>query len=238
MTRSIGLVALLAAAACAETVDFEALPKGQLPPMDSRARIEPWGAAMTGAGAPPQWEVRWDATAPSGRAVLAQISDDHSSGRFPMAIYRRAAIQDGEIRVRFKAVSGSIDQAAGLVWRYQDQDNYYVVRANALEDNVVLYKVERGKRSSIPPTGRENDYGVMHTVRDNAWTSLAVAFAGSRFAVFCDGEKLFEVQDATFTAAGQVGLWTKADSVTYFDDFEVSEEKAGAARRQEKEQKR
>ena len=189
---------------------------------------------MTGDGAPPVWEIRRDATAPSGTKVLAQVSNHRRSGRFPMAIYGGADMENGEIRVKFKALSGSIDQAAGLVWRYQDQDNYYVVRANALEDNVVLYKVEGGKRSSLPPVGREDDYGVMHTVRDLAWTSLAVSFAGSRFAVFFDGEKLFEVEDATFTAAGKVGLWTKADSVTYFDDFAVWDESIRDARTESK----
>ena len=83
---------------------------------------------------------------------------------------------DGNIAVRFKPVSGRVDQAAGLVWRYRDANNYYIVRANALEDNVVLYKVENGRRSPLGPIGRSDDYGVKHTVPAEQWSTLAVAF--------------------------------------------------------------
>jgi hypothetical protein len=124
--------------------------------------------------------------------------------------------------VKFKPVSGEIDRAAGLVWRYRDENNYYIVRANALEDNVVLYKVVDGKRTSLAPEGTPpGTYGVDREVPAGRWSALKVVVEGSRFTVLFDGEKLFEVEDGTFTGAGRVGLWTKADSVTYFDDFEV-----------------
>ncbi len=198
----------------AETVDFESSMVGGLP--------AGWSTAMTFKALPPRWEVTPDGSAPSGGKVLAQLSDDPTSGRFPLAIYEKASLQDGEIRVKFKPVSGKVDQAAGLVWRYKDENNYYIVRANALEDNVVLYKVENGRRSSLAPVGTSaKTYGVKHTVASQTWSSLGVAFAGSRFSVFFGGEKLFDVEDATFSQPGKVGLWTKADSVTYFDDFEV-----------------
>ena len=155
--------------------------------------------------------------------MLAQLSDDRTSGRFPLAIYDGAEMTDGAIAVRFKPVSGRVDQAAGLVWRYGDANNYYIVRANALEDNVVLYKVENGRRSPLGPIGRSDDYGVKHTVPAEQWSTLAVAFQGTRFTVSFDGEKLFEVDDSTFSGPGRVGLWTKADSVTYFDGFEIEE---------------
>jgi hypothetical protein len=105
------------------------------------------------------------------------------------------------------------------VWRCLDADNYYVVRANALENNVVMYKLEKGRRSSLDLVGRKGGYGLKVNVPRAEWGTLKVTFAGSRFTVFLNGEKLFEVDDKTFGDAGQVGLWTKADSVTLFDNF-------------------
>ena len=122
-----------------------------------------------------------------------------------------------------KPVSGREDQAAGLVWRYRDSDNYYVVRANALEDNVVLYKVERGKRSDLRAKGAGLlSYGRKIDVPSGAWSSLRVVARGSVFVVHFNDQVLFEVEDLTFTQPGKVGVWTKADSVTYFDDLAVA----------------
>ena len=214
MFRWVAAVLFLVPPMVAETVDFESSKAGGLP--------AGWSAAMTFKAAPPRWEVTQDKSAPSGSKVLAQLSDDPTSGRFPLAIHETVGLKDGEIRVKFKPVSGKVDQAAGLVWRYKDENNYYIVRANALENNVVLYKVENGKRSSLAPVGTSaKTYGVMHTVPSQKWSTLGVVFAGTRFSVFFDGEKLFDVEDSTFAQPGKVGLWTKADSVTYFDDFEV-----------------
>lgn len=218
--------ALLAAAVLnGETIDFEQVAPGRLPSGWSEAATSTgWFTAITGKGESPQWEVLADATASSGTKVLAQLSDDRTSGRFPLAVYGRADLVNGKVQVKFKPISGSVDQAAGLVWRYKDENNYYIVRANALEDNVVLYKVENGKRSALSPIGRKGDYGVKHTVPANKWSTLSVAFAGPRFTVSFDGDKLFDVEDSTFAESGKVGLWTKADSVTHFDDFEVQEQ--------------
>ncbi|HJR71780.1 MAG TPA: hypothetical protein VKA43_17175 [Gammaproteobacteria bacterium] len=204
---------LAPAAALGDVVDFEAADVGSVP--------TGWAVAMTSDGGQPRWEIVRDATSPVGERVLAQVSDDRTSGRFPLAIYDDVETVDGSVTVRFKPISGRIDQAAGLVWRYRDPGNYYIVRANALENNVVLYKVEDGRRTPLPPIGRGDDYGVEHRVPDQSWSTLAVTFSGTRFVVTFDGAPLFEVEDATFTSAGRVGLWTKADSVTYFDGFEV-----------------
>ena len=202
-----------AAVAAAETINFDSASPGSLP--------SGWASAMTHSGGAPQWEALKDDTAPSKPNVLAQTSNDRTSGRFPLAVLEKSNFKDGELRVRFKPVSGQVDQAAGLVWRYRDENNYYIVRANAREDNVVLYKVEGGKRTSLAPKGTPaNTYGVKHKVPSQTWSTLGVTFHGNLFTVFFDGQKLFEVEDSTFTGAGKVGLWTKADSVTYFDDFE------------------
>jgi hypothetical protein len=195
-------------------VDFDREPAGPLPP--------DWESAMTKTGGAPEWQVRPDGTAPSKPNVLAQISTDRTAGRFPLAIYRAASFKDGEVSVRFKPVSGAVDQAAGLVWRLIDRNNYYIVRANALENNVVLYKVQSGERTSLAPRGLPSrSYGVNRSIPKMKWSELKVAFTGSIAVVWLNNEKLFDVDDAAFTGPGRVGLWTKADSVTYFDDFTV-----------------
>ena len=127
--------------------------------------------------------------------------------------------------MKFKAVAGSQDRAAGIVWRAKDANNYYVTRANALEDNVVLYKTVNGVRSPLDIIGRKGGYGVNIQVPANTWHSLRVDFRASRFSVFFNGKQLFEVEDSTFADAGKVGLWTKADSVTLFDQITYGETK-------------
>jgi len=219
MKLSVLVMAVLwAAGVCsAGSIDFDNATAGAMP--------RGWTVAMTHAGGAPKWEVRNDDSAPSKPNVLAQVSTDRTAGRFPLAIWDRVSVKDGTLTVKFKAISGSVDQGAGLVWRYHDPDNYYIVRANALEDNVVLYKVENGERRSLAPKGAvSNTYGVKHKVPKQTWTSLSVGFHGNLFTVSLDGRKLFDVEDSTFTGAGKTGLWTKADSVIYFDDFQVVKE--------------
>jgi len=182
-----------------------------------------WLSALTGQGAKGTWAVQTDSTAPSQPNVLAQTSKDITDYRFPMAIVQNANYQDPSLSVQFKTISGRVDQGAGLVWRYQDTKNYYVVRANALEDNVVLYKVENGKRSHLRPKGATGrGYGVKIAVPRNIWNKLGVKVSGSVFVVSFNGQRLYEVEDNTFSEAGKVGLWTKADSVIYFDNLSVS----------------
>ena len=190
----------------AETINFDRAASRSVP--------AGWTVAMTHQGGPPKWEVLEDNSAPSKPNVLAQISNDRTAARFPLAIWNGTGIRDGTLEVKFKALSGVVDQGAGLVWRYQDPNNYYIVRANVLEDNVVLYKVQNGERVSLLPKGTvSNTYGVKHKVPKQVWTTLRVDFHGRMFSVSLDGQKLFEVDDSTFTGAGKTGLWTKSDSV-------------------------
>jgi hypothetical protein len=199
----------------AETIRFDLNRPGSLPPG--------WTVVLTHSGAAPKWEVRPDESAPSKPNVLAQVSSDRSHGRFPMAILDKSAVADGEISVKFKTMAGKADQVAGLVWRYRDPNNYYLVRANALEHNIAMYKVEEGKWSSLSPKGKPpKTFGVPHRIPARTWSVLKVAFKKSRFEVYFDHRKVFEAEDSTFVQQGKVGLWTKADSVTYFDDFQVS----------------
>jgi Domain of Unknown Function (DUF1080) len=213
------IAAVCAAGACfAETINFDNGTPGAAP--------AGWTVAMTHKGGAPKWEIVKDDSAPSKPNVLGQVSKDATGGRFPLAVYEKANVKDGTLSVKFKTVSGSVDQAAGLVWRYKDPDNYYIVRANALEDNVVLYKVENGQRISLAPKGTPSKtYGVKHRVPKQTWSALSVTFQGNVFTVRFDSQKVFEVEDSTFSAGGKVGLWTKADSVTYFDDFQIEGDK-------------
>lgn len=136
-------------------------------------------------------------------------------------------MQNGEVSVRCKSISGEVDQACGLVWRYRDPNNYYITRANALENNVVIYKVQDGERRSLAPKAQPSRaYGVKHPVPSGQWNELRVKFQGSLMTVFLNGQQLFEVEDSTFGDAGKVGLWTKADSVTYLTTFGLAENDA------------
>src|SRR5690242_4195099 len=181
------LMVLSSSAAQPETIRFDHAIPGKLP--------ADWTIAMTHAGAPPRWEIVRDESAPNPPNVLAQLSRDRTAGRFPLAIWNRALLQDGELSVAFKTVDGSVDQAAGIVWRYQDPNNYYIVRANALENNVVLYKVENGVRASIAPKGLPSrSYGVKHPIPSGRWNTLKVSFSGAKIAVFLNQERLFEAE--------------------------------------------
>jgi hypothetical protein len=141
---------------------------------------------------------------------------------FPVSIKNDTSLKDGFVEVRFKPVAGKEDQAGGVIWRVRDSNNYYIARANAAENNVVLYKTVNGKRSSLDIVGRKGGYGVKETVASGQWHTLRVEFAGNRFKLTFDGKHLFDVEDTTFTEMGKVGVWTKADSVTLFDDFTFS----------------
>jgi hypothetical protein len=181
-----------------------------------------WTSVLSGQGGKGKWVTLADPTAPSQPNVLAQTTKDIGDYRFPVAILEDATYQDPNLSVQFKTVFGRVDQCAGLVWRYMDPKNYYVVRANALEDNVVVYKMENGKRSHLRPKGSTGrGYGVKIRVSQNTWNKLGIKATGSVFIISFNGQKLYEVEDNTFSEAGKVGLWTKADSVTYFDNFSV-----------------
>jgi len=175
---------------------------------------------LSGKGREGRWMVREVAGAPTGRRVLVQEDADRTNYRFPVAIRTGFEAEDLELSVRFQPVSGRVDQAAGLVWRYRDPGNYYVARANALEGNVVLYKLEDGRRRDLKPVGAgPQAYGKPARVPRGSWSQLMVIARGARFQVFLNDEPLFDVEDRTFSGPGRVGLWTKADSVTRFDDF-------------------
>ncbi len=168
--------------------------------------------ARTGSGAPGEWRVEADTSVAGGR-VLAQTSSDQTDYRFPLAIYEKLTAANVDVTVRFKAVAGRVDRAGGIAIRLVDPNNYYVVRANALEDNVNFYRVVKGSRQEIK--------GVSAKVASDVWHALDLKAEGDTFSVSFDGKVLFTAADRTFTDAGKVALWTKADSVTRFDALSI-----------------
>jgi hypothetical protein len=171
-------------------------------------------SARTGQGSESTWAVMADPGAPSRPNVVAQTSTDKTDYRFPLLIADEGSFRDLDLSVKFKAVSGSVDQAGGLVFRLKDANNYYIVRANALEDNYRLYHVVNGRRSQFA--------GANFKVTSGEWHELRVEAAGNKIVCYYDGAKKIETIDSTFKDAGKVGLWTKADSITYFDDLKVT----------------
>ena len=164
--------------------------------------------ARTGDGKPGEWSiVRGDVP------VLAQTSTDTTDNRFPLAIYRPFSGRDVDVTTRFLPVAGKVDQAAGIVIRLTSADDYYVVRANALEDNVRFYRVVGGRREMLA--------GANTKVSSKAWHALGIVAKGDRFTISFDGREIFTANDRTFTGAGRIGLWTKSDSITWFDGIEV-----------------
>ena len=168
--------------------------------------------ARTGQGAAGRWAVTSDPSAAVGLAI-EQTSADTTDYRFPLAIYRPVSASGVDVTVRFKAVAGKVDQAGGVAVRVSDPDNYYVVRANALEDNVRFYRMVKGRREQIE--------GANTKVTANEWHQLGLRAEGQRFTITFDGKQLFTATDRTFAGAGKVALWTKADSVTRFDRIEI-----------------
>ena len=182
----------------AETKAFEADVVGQ-PPAG-------WTCGATGRGNP-KWSIEADPTAPGNGKVLRQSG----TATFPWCVRTDTKLGDGWVEVKFKPISGGEDQAGGLVWRWQDGDNYYVARANALENNVSLYYTARGIRKTLKY--------VDAPVASGQWHTLHVDFSGTRIGVSLDGKRCIDFTDDHIAAAGGVGVWTKADSVTAFSEF-------------------
>jgi hypothetical protein len=192
------LVSLCTSQALADTVGFDQDPAG--------APLVGWVCGATGRGSP-KWMVEADSTAPSKPNVLKQSGQ----APFPWCAKKEALFSDGYVEVKFKPMDGREDRAGGVVWRFKDGDNYYVARANALENNVSLYYTTCGSRHTIKY--------INAPVAANQWHTLRVEFIGKHIKVLLDGKQYIEEEDDHIAGAGAVGVWTKADSVTAFDDF-------------------
>jgi hypothetical protein len=181
--------------------DLGKLPKG-------------WTAAQTNKGEGSVWKVVADATAPSKSGFAIAQTAEGPGPLFNLCIADDTSYKDVEISVAFKSVKGRIDQGGGVVWRYQDPNNYYVARFNPLEDNFRVYKVVDGKRIQLATKDL--------SVKDDGWHTLTIRMAGEQIECFLDGTRHLEARDGTLGRAGKIGLWTKADAQTLFDFLRVT----------------
>jgi len=198
MKRLLSIVIFAPLSLFAELVNFEDGVIGAAP--------AGWVATQTGEGKA-KWSVEKEANSPGGPLVLKQSG----LATYPICFKENTNLKDGFVEVQFKPVAGSEDQAGGVIWRCQDADNYYVARANALEDNVTIYHTLNGRRSAFKSINIKVAPGVWHLLR--------IEFHDTQFAVFFDGKRVLEATDSSLTAPGKIGVWTKADSVTLFDNF-------------------
>ena len=187
-------------------LDFEDAKVGEIP--------KGWSAAKTGPGKGSIWKIVEDKTAPKGPKVLAQTAESPLN-LFNLCVVDESKFKDVEISVAFKAVEGEDDRGGGVLWRYKDADNYYTARYNPIEKNYRLYKVQRGKRTQLATADVAAEAGKWHT--------LGITMKADAINCSLNGKKYLDAHDGTFSDPGKVGLWTKADARTYFDDFQARE---------------
>jgi hypothetical protein len=203
--KSTWLVLFGIVATTGRVINFDTGPLGKTPPE--------W-TSVSSRGRASQWEIRRDGSAPTQPYVFAQLSTDSGADRLPIAILKTMSLRDGEVSVRIKPVSGHDVKGGGIVWRYRDENNYYLARASSIEKTVAVYKVQNGQRIPLIAMAR-------HEIPANDWSILKVALRGTRFQIYLDHRRILQGWDNTYTGFGQVGLCTVGDSVAYFDDFRV-----------------
>ncbi len=191
----------------AETVTFDAARPGFIPPG--------WSVASTNAGKPARWQVQTDKTAPSRPYVFAQLSSHSGKQDFTLALFDKNVCKDGDLSVDMKLISGKFEQSGGVVWRFQDMSNFYFALASADRDSVGIYKTRNSVVSLLAHAS------VPHQIDDKEWNLLKVVFRGPRFTLFFGHRKLIDAQDSELVKGGKTGLWTKADTVAYFDNFRI-----------------
>jgi Domain of Unknown Function (DUF1080) len=175
-----------------------------------------WKADKTGQGEGSVWKVVADDTAPSKTGLVLAQTAESPGPMFNLCVADDTSYKDLEASVAFKAVRGSKDQGGGIVWRYQDANNYYIARMNPLEDNFRVYKVVAGKRTQLET---KEDL----KVPAGEWHTIKIKMAGDQIECWLDDKKHLTAKDDTFAKAGKVGLWSKADAQTYFDNFQVQD---------------
>lgn len=197
-------------------VNFDNLKPGSFPPY--------WTAADTEPGpSPALWEIRRDSTAPTMSNVFEQLSTTGSNSVFSMATYNRVVCRDGDLSVKFKIAGGPRKvKAAGIVWRYQDPQNYYLLRFNTDDRNIAIFRVQNGQMRPLPVLhGRPGEVGVAHDLRTGQWYAAKVIFRGKIFHVVFENRQLFDAVDDALPMAGKTGLWTRGGTVASFDDFRI-----------------
>jgi hypothetical protein len=198
----------------ADNVNFDTLKPGAAPPN--------WSFTSTRGGEQARWEIRHDPTAPSRGNVLEQVSGTPGQYDFPVAIFDKVVCKDGDLSVKFKIDGGSGVRTAGIVWRYQDRNNYYLLHFSADQKNIVLYRVRDGRPQAIPVIGaKPGTVGVPHDIRTGQWYVAKVVFRGARVRVLFGNRRLFDVDDSAMLMAGKTGVWTKGRTTASFDDFRI-----------------
>ena len=197
----------------ADSVNFDSVPPGTPPPN--------W-TFVSRAANPVRWEVRHDPSAPSRGNVLEKVTPGNSDSDNPAAIFEKEVCQDGDLSVKFRIDNGVRMKTAGLVWRYQDSNNYYLLHFSADEKNIVLFRVRNGRYQAIPVPGvQPGAIGVPHDIRAGQWYVAKVIFRGSQIRVFFGNRRLFEAVDSEITQPGRTGLWTRGRTTASFDDFRI-----------------
>jgi len=202
-----------------DSVNFDTLKPGAAPPN--------WSFSAMRDGAQAHWEIRRDPTAPSRGNVLEQVSGTPRPFDFPVAIFDKVICRDGDLSVKFKIDGGGASntagaRTAGIVWRYQDRNNYYLLHFSADEKNIVLFRIRDGKAQAVPVIGsRPGSVGVAHDIRVGQWYVAKVVFRGSKVRVLFGNRRLFDVDDSAMLMAGKTGVWTKGKTTASFDDFRI-----------------
>jgi len=217
-TAATLLAALSLPFSSAINVNFDSTKLGEMP--------AGWTSALTTRGAPPRWVVLRDPNAPSHPNVLARDTSGVPLVSFPMCLFDKVTCLDGDVSVRLKIISGKDGQDAGVVFRASDSNNYYLVRASAREHNIALFRVVNGRFDPVPVKGAlARNVGVLHPIKIGDWNLLRVTYRGNQTTVYFDHRKVFEATDNGVKTAGRAGVWTKADTVAYFDDFRIDKKK-------------
>lgn len=205
-------LALLGLFGSGANVNFDTDRTGEMPP--------DWTAIHTHHGPPGEWVVRPDPTAPSRHNVLSQVSRSGERYEFHLAVFDKLACRNGDLTAKIRIRSGPGSETAGLVWRFQDPENYYLLHLSAREKNVALFRIQNGKAQEIPVVGPQpGAAAVSHDVRPGVWYLARVVFRGSRFRVMLGNRLLFEATDSGIQTAGKTGVWTKGSTMASFDDF-------------------
>ena len=191
----------------AETITFDSARIGSMPPG--------WTVVSSSTTRPGRWQVATDGTAPSRPRVLAQLGIVKGADCFALALFDKSVLRDGDLSVDLKIVSGRLQQSAGVVWRFRDPSNYYFAVASADYKSVSIFKRINGHVSLLAHAS------VTHRVDDREWNVIRIKFRGPRFDLFFGHRKLIETTDETLGTAGKTGLWTRADTVAYFDNFRI-----------------
>jgi hypothetical protein len=197
------------------TIDFDNQQPGSMPPY--------WTSTATRRAEPPRWEIARDRSAPSRPNVFAQVSTAGGESEFPLAVFDKVICRDGDLSVKFRISPGERRiQTAGIVWRYQDERNYYLLHFSVDEKNIALFHVENGQAHPVPVIGgRPGRIGVSHELRTGQWYVAKVIFRGSHFRVLFGNRQLFEAEDDSIIRAGKTALWSRAGTVVHFDDFRI-----------------